>query len=173
MEGRTGKWMGVRRTSANVCGSRCRHQSPSERWWTHFPGLRHPASNCQEHRTSYLSPTEDPTLRSHIVRSPSTSTANRLSLHRSPTTRSTSMSTARTSSSRPWSPTTAPFSSPTTAAWSPRSSVVQVHAPGTRSLTDRCGAVVWRWMGTTRELASIAATAHWDGVLLYVCCCST
>merc|ERR1712113_981324 len=54
-------------------------------------------------------------------------------------TRSTSTSTARTSSSRLSSPTTVPSSLPTTAVWSPRSSVVLVPVPGTRSPTDRCG----------------------------------
>lgn len=57
--------------------------------------------------------------------------------NRSPTTRSTLMSTPRTSSSRPSSNTTAHSSSPTTGGASPRSSEVQVPAPGTRSLTDR------------------------------------
>jgi len=40
------------RTSANNLYSRRRHPSPRARWWTHFASLRHPASNCQEHRTS-------------------------------------------------------------------------------------------------------------------------
>lgn len=58
-----------------------------------------------------------------------------VSPHRSPTTKSTLMSTPRTSSSRPSLPTTAHSLSPITAGWNPRSSVVKVPVPGTRSLT--------------------------------------
>lgn len=53
----------------------------------------------------------------------------------SPTTRSTLMSTPRTSSSRLLSSMTAPCSLPTTVAPSPRSSVVPVPVPASRSPT--------------------------------------
>merc|ERR1712000_118256 len=53
----------------------------------------------------------------------------------SPTTRSSSMSTPRTCSSRLSSSSTVPSSSPTTAGASPRSSVVRVPGPASRSLT--------------------------------------
>ena len=30
--------------------SQCRHPRPSERWWSHLAGLRHPSGHLQEHR---------------------------------------------------------------------------------------------------------------------------
>lgn len=112
----------------------CRHPRSRLWWWSRFPGLRHPSSHCQVHRTSIPLHECKPLSQQQRTHHQATSTTNPLS-HRSPTTRSSSMSTARTSSSRLSSLTTAHSSLPTTGKWSPRSSVVRVPAPGTRSLT--------------------------------------
>lgn len=74
----------------------------------------------------------------------STPSAKPLPNPSSPTTKSTSTSTPRTSSSRPSSSTTAHCSLPTTGGASPRSLVVQVPAPGTRSLTVKRFLAYWR-----------------------------
>merc|ERR1712113_1298993 len=101
-------------------------------------------------------------------------------------TRSTSTSTARTSSSRLSSPTTVPSSSLTTAVWSPRSSVVLVPVPGTRSPTDRWDLVVLVEKGAVEDLwrsksavaageygnACMALLAHGGEVMLYAFTCA-
>ena len=134
--------------------SQRRHPRPRFRWWPRLPGLRHPSGHCQVARTSSrichssargrcrLSAiarhrpvgrggTDQTATAAAAAAAPSANQSPR----RLPTTKSTSTSTARTSSSRPSSPTTAHSSSPITAKWSPRSSVVKVPAPDTRSLT--------------------------------------
>lgn len=145
--------------------SRRRHQSPSPWWWSHLASLRHPPGYRKEHREYNNSQHQ---LRKQSGPAPAQYTDAHES--RSPTTRSTSTSTARTSSSKHSWPTTVPSSSQTTGDASQRSSVVQVRVPGTRSPTGRGAAVGGEHGKREYFMADVAMALGGSWVL--VCFCS-